>query len=150
MKPGVERRWLLTVAIVAVAVFLLFAIGGPSNPVNAETQFQAGLDANILVIPVQLERDNYGLAMIDTAEQTLWIYEINNRGPAHNRLRLLAARSWKYDRLLHQYNTADPKPKQVKLLLEQLSQQLEKAKKPAEENSGSDAPEATETNDSNS
>lgn len=77
-----------------------------------------------MVIPVQIARDSYGLAMVDTAEQTLWIYEINNRGPAHNRLRLLAARSWRYDRHLQQYNTAEPKPEQVRILLESLGGQI--------------------------
>jgi hypothetical protein len=42
-------------------------------------------------------------------------------GPAHNRLKLFAARSWQYDRLLKQYNTAEPKPEQVKMLLEEES-----------------------------
>jgi len=35
---------------------------------------------------------------------------------------LLAARSWKYDRLLEEYNASEPRPKQVKLLLEKLMQ----------------------------
>jgi predicted RecB family nuclease len=35
---------------------------------------------------------------------------------------LLAARRCKYDRLLEEYNTAEPRPKQVKLLLEKLQQ----------------------------
>jgi hypothetical protein len=60
--------------------------------------------------------------MVDTVGQTLWIYELNSRGPAHNRLRLLAARSWRYDRLLQQYNTAEPKPEQIRMLLENLGQ----------------------------
>jgi hypothetical protein len=66
------------------------------------------MEDGIMVIPVQISRGNYGLAMVDTTEQTLWIYEINNRGPAYNRLRLLAVWSWRYDRLLQQYNTAEP------------------------------------------
>jgi len=43
-------------------------------------------------------------------------------GPAHKRLRLLAARSWQYDRLLQAHNTDEPTPKQVKMLLESLGQ----------------------------
>ena len=41
----------------------------------------------------------------------------------------LAARSWRYDRLLHQYNTAEPKPEQVKMLLENLGQMQKTPKK---------------------
>ena len=95
--------------------------------VTAQTQPQAGADSGILVIPVQIERDKFGLAMVDTVGQTLWIYELSNRGPAYSRLKLLAARSWKYDRLLQQYNTDEPKPEQVKMLLEGIGPQGKKS-----------------------
>ena len=78
-----------------------------------------------MVVPVQLERDVYGIAMVDTVGQTIWIYQLSNRGPVYNRLKLLAARSWKYDKLLEQYNTAEPKPEQVKALLQNLGQPTE-------------------------
>ena len=43
-------------------------------------------------------------------------------GPAHKRLRLLAAQSWQYDRLLQAHNTDEPTPQQVMMLLESLGQ----------------------------
>jgi hypothetical protein len=52
----------------------------------------------------------------------LWIYEPNCRGCTNSRLKLLKARSWRYDRLPQQHNTAEPKPEQVKMLLENLGQ----------------------------
>ncbi|MHC4131849.1 MAG: hypothetical protein ACYSSP_10460 [Planctomycetota bacterium] len=122
MKSIIGKGWLLPVSLFLVLLFLLLIGGQSYNLAGVETQFQAVSGDHIIVIPLQLERDNYGLAMVDTLRETLWIYEINNRGPAHNRLRLLAARSWKYDRLLEEYNTAEPRPKQVKLLLEKLMQ----------------------------
>jgi hypothetical protein len=122
MKSINGKGWLLPIVLLLVSLSLLFAGGRSHNLVGAETQYQAVGAENIMVIPIQLDRDSYGLAMIDTLRETLWIYEINNRGPAHSRLRLLAARSWKYDRLLEEYNTAEPRPKQVKLLLEKLQQ----------------------------
>jgi len=122
MRPATQRRWLLS-AFIVLGVLCVFFIGSKLSPASAEAEPQTGEEGKILVIPVQIERDSYGLAMVDTVGQTLWIYEINSRGPAHNRLRLLAARSWRYDRLLRQYNTAEPKPEQVKMLLENLGQQ---------------------------
>ena len=71
-----------------------------------------------MAVTVQLDRESYGLAMIDTVNETMWVYGINVHGPAHSRLKLLAARSWKYDKLLEGYNTAEPKPQQVKTMLE--------------------------------
>ena len=126
MISGTERRWLLP-AFIVLGVLCLFFIGSKlGSPANAQIELQTSTEGGILVIPVQIERDSYGLAMVDTVSQTLWIYELNSRGPAHNRLRLLAARSWRYDRLLQQYNTAEPKPEQVKMLLESLGQQQKK------------------------
>jgi len=120
MKSISKNGW-LRVSVLSVVVILLFLSGDRlRNLAGAITPLQGEGDDGILVIPIQLERDSYGLAMVDTLGQTLWIYEMNNRGPAHSRLRLLAARSFKYDRLLEEYNTAEPKPKQVKLLLEKI------------------------------
>ncbi|MHC4155004.1 MAG: hypothetical protein ACYST6_08805 [Planctomycetota bacterium] len=89
---------------------------------SAKAQPPDDKNDRILVIPIQIARDSYGLAMVDTVAQTLWIYEINSRGPAHKRLTLLAARSWQYDRRLERYNTAEPTPEQVKGLLDNAGQ----------------------------
>lgn len=127
MSPGTERRW-LPPAFVVLGLLCLFLIGGKlGSPVNTQAEQPTGTDGQILVIPVQIERDNYGLAMVDTVGQTLWIYEINSRGPAHNRLKLLAARSWRYDRLLQDLNTAEPKPEKVKMILQDLGQLQKKS-----------------------
>jgi ABC-type molybdate transport system ATPase subunit len=118
MVSGTERRWLL-LAFIGLGVLALFFAGSKlGSPANAEAESLRD-NSEILVVPIQIEREKYGLAMVDTVGQTLWIYEINSMGPAHNRLRLLAARSWQYDRMLKQYNTAEPKPEQVRMLLEE-------------------------------
>jgi hypothetical protein len=123
MNSKTERKWLLPAVIAGAVLCLIFMAGRFGQPAKAHAELQADTDSGISVIPVQLTRDSYGLAMVNTVEQTIWLYEIDNRSPAHNRLRLLAARSWKYDRLLENYNTADPKPEQVKMMLEKLAQQ---------------------------
>jgi len=109
-------------ALVVFGIVGLFFIGRQTGlPSDVAAKAQNPEKSGILVVPIQLGRDSYGLAMVDTAEQTLWIYELNNRGPAYGRLKLWAARSWQYDGLLRQYNTDEPKPEQVKMLLEDLS-----------------------------
>ena len=123
MISGTERRWLMPALVVLGVLCLLFIGSKLGSPANAQAELQTSDDGQILVVPIQLERDSYGRAMVDTVGQTLWIYELNSRGPAHNRLKLLAARSWRYDKLLQQYNTAEPKPEQVKRLLEDLGKQ---------------------------
>jgi hypothetical protein len=129
MRYGTEKRWLLP-AIIVVGVLIALFIGSKIEPPTiAQAELQTDMDSGILVVPVQLGRESYGVAMVDTVGQTLWIYEMNNRGPTHSRLNLLAARSFRYDRLLEQYNTAEPKPEQVKILLENLGQMQKTPKK---------------------
>jgi hypothetical protein len=113
---------LLLLGVLAVATIYVWALGSRMKaPAAAEAALQDGSSGEVMVVPIQLDRDNFGIAMVDTRLQSLWIYELNRRAAAHNRLRLIAARSWEYDKLLEEYNTAEPKPKQVKELLERLS-----------------------------
>ena len=147
MRPATQRRWLLP-AFIVLGVLCVFFIGSKlHSPASAKAEPQTNTEERILVIPVQIERDSYGLAMVDTVGQTLWIYEINSRGPAHNRLRLLAARSWRYDKLLQQYNTAEPKPEQVKMLLKNLGQQPKQQKKGKQQDSDTDILKLAEPGD---
>ena len=95
MISGAERGWLLPAFIILV-VLCLFLIGNKLGlPANAQVEQQVSTNGGILVIPVQLERDSYGIAMVDTVAQTMWIYRLNSRGPSQKRLELLAARCWK-------------------------------------------------------
>jgi hypothetical protein len=125
MVSKTEKQWVLLAFILLGALALLFAgdkLGSPGSAaaeLQSDTALRGGSNGEMLVIPIQIERDRYGLAMLDMSSQNLWIYELNGTGPAHNRLRLFAARSWQYDRLLKQYNTAEPKPEQVRMLLEE-------------------------------
>jgi hypothetical protein len=137
MLSRIEKKWALPTFIV-LGVLALFSMGSkPDLPASAEAESLRD-DSEIVVVPIQIERDKYGLAMVDKTTQTLWIYEINSIGPAHKRLKLLAARSWQYDRMLKQYNTAEPKPEQVRMLLEE-----ELKKQPKEHvNEKQESPEA--------
>jgi hypothetical protein len=122
MVSRIEKRWALLTFIVLGVLALFFTGSKLGSPASAQAELQTGSNNEIMVVPIQIERDKYGLAMVDTVGQTLWIYELNNVGPAHSRLRLLAARSWQYDRMLKQYNTAEPKPEQVRMLLKEEEQ----------------------------
>lgn len=126
MRARIESRWLSPAIVILGVVCLFFMAGKFGPPTTAHAQPQTGTENNILLVPVQIGRDTYGLAMVDTIGQTVWIYQLNDRGPEHSRLKLFAARSWRYDRLLRQYNTSEPKPEQVKILLENLEQPQKK------------------------
>jgi len=114
------RRWVLIAILTIASVLLLLVFGFFSfSPEYADAQ-TPGIAGNhdIHTVPVRLGRESYGIAMVDTTAQTIWLYRINNRGSSHKRLELIAARSWKYDKLLQEFNSADPSPEQVKILLQ--------------------------------
>ena len=116
-----RKGWIPAAAIISGAVLVLFIMGRPQlSDVNAQPQFSSGGD--ISVVGIQIDRDRYGIAMVDRASETIWIYEINSRGAGQSRLGLLAARSWKYDRRLDDLNNAEPRPEQIKMLLESVEQ----------------------------
>ncbi len=120
MSFGTKRQWLLPAFIVLCVLFLFFAAGRLNLPSKALAQLKAGEQNGILVIPIQIGRESSALAMVDTVGQTLWVYELSSKAPPHSRLKLLAARSWRYDRMLQQYNTDEPTPEQVRILLQNL------------------------------
>ena len=114
------------------AGFLFFA--GFSQEHTGEDAFDVNKSLAITAVPVQLGRESYGLAMIDSEAQTLWVYEFNTRGQAFDQLRLIAARSFEYDRKLTEWNTAAPTPTQVKKILETMETQIQqKQEKKVEE-----------------
>lgn len=104
---------------------LILIINMTSGQNNAFARENAFSEEFIEVIPLQIDRDTYGLAMVDPINQTVWVYGLDGRGGGNN-IRLLAARSWKYDRLMEQYNTADPKPAQIKEFLQKLGVSADK------------------------
>ncbi len=107
-----KETFFLALLIVAV---LLACIEIPTQSACADEQNITS--SNLTVFPIQIGRDSYGIAMVDSASEHMWVYEISKSG-SNRRLRLIAARDWKFDKQLSQYNTSEPTPEQVKVLLE--------------------------------
>ena len=118
MRRQTDRLLLFGILAVAI-VYILVAGERVRMPVDAEVAQQTLAVGQVMVVPVQIDRDNYGIVMVDTELRNLWVYKLDSR--SSNRLKLIAARNWKYDRLLEEFNTAEPTPKQVEELLERLS-----------------------------
>ncbi len=75
----------------------------------------AGGSSGLFVMPGQLSPNTWGCYLMDTDHQTLSVYQYSPSEPV---LRLVAARSFKYDRLLGNFNTAPP-PHDMRDLSEQ-------------------------------
>jgi hypothetical protein len=104
------------IGLAVVAMVIVGLVGGKINSWAVIDEPQAAVS----VVPIQLGRESYGVVMIDAKSETIWVYEINTRGTTYSRLKLLAARSWHYDKMLEEYNSTEPRPRQVKKIIEQL------------------------------
>ena len=73
----------------------------------------------IMAFTGQIAKDTYGIVMVDVDAGTLWLYQFQKPG---NQLKLLAARSWLYDRYLEDYNCASPSPSEISQLIANIQQ----------------------------
>ncbi len=72
-----------------------------------------------LAFPVEVKPGYEAIALVDKENETLSLYQYDFSGASHERLVLLAARSFRYDRMLEDYNTAQPQPEEIKQLVMQ-------------------------------
>lgn len=101
-------------AVIATGLFLHLDTAGPGGVAYGQGAGRVGA-RGIQAFTGQIARNTYGLFMMDVDNATIWCYEFS---PQNRALRLVAARSWHFDRYLEEFNVADPTPKQVAELVE--------------------------------
>lgn len=124
--------------LVVVIVCLLGRGNGPSwfmQPAMAQQQAPIAGGAGVFIMPGQLTNNSWGCYLLDVDSQTLCTYQFR---PGEQTLRLLAARSYRWDRQLSNMNT-QPSPNDIKEL-------LDKERQPVRTNSPADAPAVPEEN----
>jgi len=95
----------------------------PAGPDNRAWAAQSPGASHIQVIPIQINRESQGICMVDTRMKTLWVYGVKMQQPGFEQIRLLAARSWEYDRQLTEWNCGEPTPGQIRNVIEGVQQQ---------------------------
>ena len=113
--PGVILLLLITVGLSSAATTLLIR-HAPSTAHAADQSPSDGL-AQVIPVPLEFGAGSIGLALIDRNYHTICIYQYHPRRDPHKRLSLVAARSFRYDIRLEQFNTDQPLPHEVKELL---------------------------------
>lgn len=115
--------WLVVVLLAVIATVLIVRQDETALLRSALGQLGASSGAvggrGIYAFPGQIYAKTYGVYMMDVDTGTLWCYALEE-GP-HNQaqLRLVASRSWVFDRYLEEFNVASPTPTQVQNLIEQ-------------------------------
>lgn len=116
--------WVIAVILAVIAVELAFR-----NPTETLIPTALGqLDPRVggrgvYAFTGQLDRNTFGLFMLDIDTGTVWCYEFSGQGPKDRKMRLSASRLWIYDRYLEDFNQDDPTPNDVAALIEEQRQQ---------------------------
>ncbi|MGE0480921.1 MAG: hypothetical protein AB7Q17_10670 [Phycisphaerae bacterium] len=115
-------QWVIVALLAVIAAGLWLRPGGlPELTALAQPSGGAAGARGVFAFTGQLDSSRYGLFMLDVDEGTLWCYELESSGGAR-KLRLIAARSWIYDRYLQDFNCAPPDFRMVQELVTQQRQ----------------------------
>jgi hypothetical protein len=82
----------------------------------AQNQLPIGGGAGVFIVPAQFSPNTYGCYLMDIDAQTLLAYQFYPGDK--DKLRLMAARTFRYDRRLGHFNTGSPTPEDAKSLVE--------------------------------
>lgn len=108
--------WLIAVLLAFIAGMLWSRSDRSALPAAmAQSGPMAGA-RGIYAFTGQLDASHQGLFMLDIEQGTVWCYAIEQTGGAR-KLRLIAARSWIYDRYLRDFNCAEPTYRMVQELV---------------------------------
>jgi hypothetical protein len=111
-------QWVIAVLLAFIAGVLWTRTGGEAVSAALAQQPPLVGARGIYAFTGQLDHNRFGLFMLDIEQGTIWCYEIDNVAGVR-KLRLIAARSWVYDRYLKDFNCADPIPREVQQLVAQ-------------------------------
>ncbi len=109
--------WVIAGALVTIAVVLLCR-GEPSPFANVALGQSGGVVGarGVFAFSGQLTKGTYGVYMVDADTMTIWAYEYL---PQKGCMRLVGARTWRYDRYLENYNICDLPPDVVEQMVQE-------------------------------
>lgn len=116
-RPPVVQ-WVIAGLLAVIAVGVWTRSSDPiERLVHAQPAPLAGA-RGVFAFTGPIERDRYGLFMLDVDQGTLWCYAFDTVGGTR-KLKLIAARSWVYDRYLQDFNCAEPTFRDIQALVNQ-------------------------------
>ena len=124
--PGRQTVWwVMTVVLAVIATALVTRRDGARLMKAALAQSGGSGEAGqvgargIYAFTGQLTSKSYGVFMVDVDTGTIWCYEMAKGANNELQMRLVAARSWVFDRYLEEFNVAEPVPAAVRAIVRQ-------------------------------
>jgi hypothetical protein len=115
-NPLTPVLWVNAILLALILVTLWTQRSTPSLSNEAIAQIQQPIagGGGLFVMPTQLSTNTWGAYLMDIDAQTLMVYQFY---PAEKQLRLMAARNFRFDRRLGNFNTT-PDPREVQMLVQ--------------------------------
>lgn len=118
--PTRGATWVIAVSLVVMATCLVLRLDSWGGATALAQPVSRSGARGIFAFCGQLSQSTFGVFMVDVDTSTLWCYEVL---PGKPLLKLVAARSWKYDRYLEEYNIdPDTSPAVIEEMVEQQRQ----------------------------
>ncbi|HEX8523726.1 MAG TPA: hypothetical protein VF669_15835 [Tepidisphaeraceae bacterium] len=113
----------------AILIVLLARSGAPTlvAPAYGQTQAPIAGGAGLFVVPAQFSGNQWGCYVMDVDSQTLCAYQFF---PGDKNLHFIAARNFRYDRQMPDFNT-QPSPDEIKELVQKRQEGAGAGKAPA-------------------
>jgi hypothetical protein len=109
-------------ALLGAILLVMVSRGGPPSMLRAaygQNQLPIGGGAGVFIVPAQFAPNVFGCYLMDIDAQTLCGYQYF---PSDRQLRLIAARNFRWDRRLGQFNTDTPTPEEVQRMVQEEQQ----------------------------
>lgn len=148
VAPDSPRRshavvlWVIAVALIANAVGLWNRPGSGTFLPEALAQNQNAGGRGVFAFTGQIDHNRFGLFMLDVDQGTVWCYEIDSSGGTRQ-LRLVAARTFIYDRYLMDFNCLPPSFRTVQELVSKQRQDASGATEREEKSNPAKDPSTT-------
>lgn len=116
-NPLLVALWVNAALLLAIVLVLALRSGQPDFLPAAFGQNQQptiGGGGGVFVMPAQFTANQYGCYLLDVDQQSLCVYFYD---PGPKQLRFIAARNYRWDRRLPDYNTL-PAPREIQDLVE--------------------------------
>jgi len=114
-RPSVFRvpsRHAVVLLLTAIAVCLVLQVGLTLAPARAQDTAGGGAEG-VFASAGQVTPETYGLYLVDVRRGTICLYQYL---PSTRKLKLMAARTFLFDRQVENYNT-EPDPREIKKLV---------------------------------
>jgi hypothetical protein len=119
-KPLVVALYVNAAVLLVIVILLLSRTNGPPSLLPsafAQNQAAIGGGAGVFIVPAQFSDTSYGCYIMDVDAQTVCAYQYYGK-----QLRLVAARNFRWDRRLQQFNSENPTPDDVRRMIERQEQ----------------------------